>query len=75
MSQHTVITDGFGTFGSPSLVITEGYTSGEATPFPLCISISKQTEYGITISQSAEYGITISQNTEYGITTSNGGCT
>jgi hypothetical protein len=31
MSQHTVITDGFGTFGSASFVITEGYSSAEAT--------------------------------------------
>jgi hypothetical protein len=58
MTQHAVITAGFGTFGSPSLVITEGYSSS-VTPFPICISISKSTEYEIAISQSTEYGITI----------------
>ena len=34
------------------------------TPFPLCITISKQVEYGITIGKQVEYGIT----------TSHGGC-
>lgn len=29
MSQHTVITDGFGSFGSAHLVITDGYTSAD----------------------------------------------
>lgn len=29
MTVHAVITGGFGTFGSPALVITDGYTSTE----------------------------------------------
>ena len=76
MSQHTVITDGYGTFGSTSFVITEGYSSSAEviTPFPLCITIGKQTEYGITIGKELEYGVTISKETEYGITISHGGC-
>jgi hypothetical protein len=76
MSQHTVITDGYGTFGSASFVITDGYSiSAEvATPFPLCITIGKQTEYGITTDMQTEYGITTDMQTEYGITISHGGC-
>jgi hypothetical protein len=34
MSQYTVITDGFGTFGNASFVITEGYSSSDEVITP-----------------------------------------
>ena len=29
------------------------------TPYPLCISIGSETEYGVTVGSETEYGITI----------------
>ena len=43
----------------------QDYGAVAATPFPLCITIANQAEYGITIANQAEYGITITY----------GGCT
>lgn len=40
MSQHTVITDGYGSFGSVNFVITDGYSS--STP-----SVGKQGIFGL----------------------------
>jgi hypothetical protein len=62
MSQHTVITDGYGTFGSASFVITEGYSSSAevVTPYPLTIVLSLSQEYGITMSKAHEYSINMS---------------
>lgn len=53
MSQYTVITRGYGSFGSVNLVITKGFTSGVGTPFPLYITLSESLEYGIVTTTTA----------------------
>lgn len=50
-----MITQGYGN----NKIITQGY-GGIITPFPLCITLSGNVEYGITLSGNVEYGITIS---------------
>lgn len=37
----------------------QDYSGVGPTQFPLCITIAKSTEYGITTTKSTEYGITI----------------
>ena len=49
MPISSIITDGFGPYGSISDVILDGFSSTGVTPYPLSIVISESNEYGISI--------------------------
>jgi hypothetical protein len=65
MSQYTVITDGYGTFGSASFVITDGYSISDEVRRKGVL----QLESGIPLEMSLDSSITITLNTESTINT------